>query len=510
MRFLLGYDVGSSSIKVSLLEAATGKTVASATSPASEMAMLAPKSGWAEQSPELWWQEAVHATAKLKKAFPFDKTEVGAIGIAYQMHGLVLVDKDLQPLRPSIIWCDSRAVEIGERAFTDLGELNCLKDYLNSPANFTASKLRWVIENEPEIWKKTYKILLPGDFIALRMTGEARTTISGLSEGIFWDFETRSLAQKLLEYYDIPESVIPKPVETFGEQGFLTAKAAAELGLQTGTPITYRAGDQPNNAFSLNVLHPGEIAATAGTSGVIYGITDRNQADFKSRVNTFVHVNDSETTRRNGVLLCINGTGILNSWLRRMTGGLDYDAMNAAAAKVAPNAEGVIFLPFGNGAERVLENRQLGAQLLGVQFNRHGMGHLFRAAQEGIVFSLNYGFEIMKTLGVQANTIRAGHANLFLSPIFREAFANTTGATIELYNTDGATGAARGAGIGVGFYKNFQEAFTGLQRLKTIEPTVPLQKVYQEGYHNWSLALNNALNYEHFKMQTLENQYFAF
>jgi xylulokinase len=489
MKFLLGYDIGSSSVKVSLLEAATGKTVASATSPASEMAMAAPKSGWAEQSPELWWQEVVHATAKLKKAFHFDKTDVGAIGIAYQMHGLVLVDKNLQPLRPSIIWCDSRAVKIGEKAFHDLGELNCLENYLNSPANFTASKLRWVIENEPDIWKKTYKIMLPGDFIALRMTGEARTTISGLSEGIFWDFKTRSLAQKLLQYYEISEDVIPQRVETFGEQGFLNATAAAELGLQIGTPITYRAGDQPNNAFSLNVLHKGEIAATAGTSGVIYGITDRNEADWKSRVNTFVHVNDSETARRNGVLLCINGTGILNSWLRRMTGGLDYDAMNAAAAKVSPNSEGVLFLPFGNGAERVLENRQLGAQLLGVQFNRHGLGHLFRAAQEGIVFSLNYGFEIMKNIGVQANTVRAGQANLFLSPIFREAFANTTGATIELYNTDGATGAARGAGIGVGYYKNFQEAFVGLQKLKTIEPTADLQKVYQEGYQNWLSAL---------------------
>ncbi len=489
MKFLLGYDIGSSSIKVSLLEAATGKTVVSATSPASEMAMSAPKSGWAEQSPELWWQEVIHATAKLKNAFHFNKTDVGAIGIAYQMHGLVLVDKNLQPLRPSIIWCDSRAVEIGERAFENLGEIHCLGNYLNSPANFTASKLRWVIENEPDIWKKTYKIMLPGDFIASRMTGEARTTTSGLSEGIFWNFETRSIARKLLQYYEISEDVIPERVETFGEQGFLTAKAADELGLQMGTPITYRAGDQPNNAFSLNVLHKGEIAATAGTSGVIYGITDRNEADLKSRVNTFVHVNDSEAARRNGVLLCINGTGILNSWLRRMTGGLNYDAMNAAAAKIPPNSEGVLFLPFGNGAERVLENRQLGAQLLGVEFNRHGQGHLFRAAQEGIAFSLNYGFEIMKSIGVQANTIRAGQANLFLSPIFREAFANTTGATIELYNTDGATGAARGAGIGVGFYKNFQEAFVGLQKLKTIEPTADLQEIYKEGYQNWLLQL---------------------
>ena len=494
MKYLLGYDIGSSSVKVSLLEAETGKTVASATSPSVEMAMFAPKSGWAEQSPDMWWQEVKNATAILRGAFSFDKTEVGAIGISYQMHGLVLVDKNQNALRPSIIWCDSRAVEIGEKAFEELGESFCLENYLNSPANFTASKLRWVIENEPQIWEKTHKMMLPGDFIAMKMTSDIRTTASGLSEGIFWNFKKRGIAQSLLKNYGITEGVIADRVETFGEQGFLNFKAAEALGLKAGTPVTYRAGDQPNNAFSLNVLNSGEVAATAGTSGVVYGISEKNDYDEKSRVNTFVHVNDTDAARRNGVLLCINGTGILNSWLRRMTGGLDYAAMNDEAMKIAVGTEGVTFLPFGNGAERVLENRQIGAQLLGVNFNRHGAGHLFRAAQEGIVYALNYGFDIMKTVGVEAKTVRAGQANMFLSPVFREAFANTTGATVELYNTDGSVGAARGAGVGVGFYKNFNEAFVGLQKVDTIEPKSDLQAAYTEGYENWLLALKKALN----------------
>lgn len=501
MKYLLGYDIGSSSVKVSLLEAETGKTVASATSPSVEMAMSAPKAGWAEQSPDMWWQEVKNATAILmahpdivgRGAFSFDKTAVGAIGISYQMHGLVLVDKNQNALRPSIIWCDSRAVEIGEKAFQDLGEAFCLENYLNSPANFTASKLRWVIENEPHIWEKTHKMMLPGDFVAMKMTGDIRTTASGLSEGIFWNFKKRGIAQSLLKNYGITEGVVADRVETFGEQGFLTEKAAAELGLKAGTPITYRAGDQPNNAFSLNILNPGEVAATAGTSGVVYGISDKNDYDEKSRVNIFVHVNDTETAHRNGVLLCINGTGILNSWLRRMTGGLNYAAMNDEAMKITVGTEGVTFLPFGNGAERVLENKQLGAQLLGVNFNRHGAGHLFRAAQEGIVFALNYGFDIMKTVGVEAKTVRAGQANMFLSPVFREAFANTTGATVELYNTDGSVGAARGAGVGVGFYKNFNEAFVGLQKVATIEPKADLQAAYTEGYQNWLSALQKAM-----------------
>ena len=490
MKYLIGYDLGSSSVKACLLEAETGKTVAAATSPSSEMSMLAVKAGWAEQHPEMWWSELKNATKMLQKVFSFDKNEVGGIGISYQMHGLVMVDKAQKVLRPSIIWCDSRAVEIGNYAFKSLGKKYCLKHYLNSPGNFTASKLRWVIENEPALWEQTDKMMLPGDFIAMRMTGEARTTISGLSEGIFWDFKKRKIASKLLKEYGIYENVIPEIVETFGNQGVLTKKAATELGLAAGTPIAYRAGDQPNNAFSLNVLQPGEVAATAGTSGVVYGINEEAKSDKKSRVNSFVHVNDSEAVARNGVLLCVNSTGSLNSWLNRtIGGGLSYAQMNEEGSKTPIGAAGLRFVPFGNGAERILENKASAAHLSGLNFNIHQQGHLFRAAQEGIVFALQYGLEIMQKMGVETKTVRAGHANMFLSPLFREAFANTTGATIELYNTDGATGAARGAGIGVGYYKNFAEAFVGLDKLEVLEPKLELMEQYGKVYEEWKSLL---------------------
>ncbi len=494
MTYLLGYDLGSSSVKVSLVEAATGKTLASAQSPSAEMAMLALHEGWAEQHPDMWWAELVNATNLLRGRFPFKSEDVLAIGISYQMHGLVLVDKDQNVLRPSIIWCDSRAVAIGNQAFEWLGKEDCLKNHLNSPANFTAAKLGWVIENEPHIWDKTDKMMLPGDFIAMKMTGEIRTTASGLSEGIFWHFKRRELSQLILDAFAISESTIPELVETFGNQGFMSEKAAAELGLKAGTPITYRAGDQPNNAFSLNVLNVGEVAATAGTSGVVYGITDKADYDLQSRVNTFVHVNNTEETPRNGVLLCINGTGISNAWMRRATGGLSYDEMTTEAAKIAVGTEGVKILPFGNGSERIFNNKQIGASIHGLDFNRHSAAHLFRATQEGIVFALNYGLGIMKNVGVKVETVKAGRANLFLSPLFREAFANTTGATIELFDTDGATGAARGAGIGCGYYKNEKEAFIGLEKINTIEPNESLKAAYTEGYENWLAVLNEQLN----------------
>ncbi len=488
MKYLLGYDVGSSSVKVALLDIETGKALATATSPDQEMGMIAKEPGWAEQHPDSWWQEAVNATHKLKAKYLFDPALVAGIGISYQMHGLVVVDKDLRPLRPSIIWCDSRAVEIGNNAMDDLGAAYSLQHLLNSPGNFTASKLKWVKDKEPEIFEQIRYFMLPGDYLAMRMSGTPQTTVSGLSEGIFWDFAEQKISHKLLDLYGFDSSLVPEITDTFSPQSQLSASAAAALGLKAGTPIAYRAGDQPNNAFSLNVLQPGEVATTAGTSGVVYGINAQATSDPLSRVNTFAHVNSTPEAQRNGVLLCVNGTGILNSWVRRFAGGISYDEMNQQAAQTPVGAEGLIFLPFGNGAERVLENRLVGGHLQGLNFNTHSSAHVFRAAQEGIVFALHYGLQVMREMGVQTNTVRAGHANLFLSPLFREAFANTTGATIELYDTDGAQGAARAAGIGTGVY-DFQSAFNGLTQIATFEPHADLQEKYANTYAVWEEAL---------------------
>ncbi|MGY3091302.1 xylulokinase [Hymenobacter sp. UYAg731] len=490
MKYLLGYDIGSSSIKVSLLDVATGKAVATAISPKQEMEISVPQAGWAEQRPERWWQECVNATAQLKAEYGFDTSLVAGIGITYQMHGLVLIDKTGQVLRPAIIWCDSRAVDLGNQAFAELGEKHCLENYLNSPGNFTASKLKWVRENEPDVYARILKIQLPGDYIAFKLSGQLQTTVSGLSEGVFWNFKQQNIAQELLNYYGISADLLPEVVDTFSVQGQLSTEAAQELGLTAGTPISYRAGDQPNNAFSLNVLNPGEIAATAGTSGVVYGITDAPASDPASRVNAFVHVNHTAAQPRNGVLMCMNGTGILNSWLRKMVGEIPYDEMNHRAAQALVGSDGLVFLPFGNGAERILENRPTNAELHGLKFNIHSQAHLLRAAQEGIVFALIYGLNIMRQMGVPVRTVRAGNANMFLSPVFREAFVNAGNVTLELYNTDAAQGAARGAGIGAGIYASAAEAFGGLECILTEVPTEALREQYQVAYNRWQDVLS--------------------
>lgn len=496
MNYLLGIDLGSSSVKVSLVEVDSGKCAASASYPETEAPIKALQPEWAEQRPEDWWNYFKKALSSLNSK-PSTLNSIEAIGISYQMHGLVCLDKNRQPLRDAIIWCDSRGVPYGDQAFHDIGEEKCLSHLLNSPGNFTASKLAWVKENEPELFDKIDKIMLPGDYLAMRLSGEAVTTACGLSEMMLYDYHCRDakscVSDDVMQYYGFPKDIIPPLVPTFGIQGKVSEEAAKELGLRQGIPIAYRAGDQPNNALSLNVLHPGEIAATAGTSGVVYGVSDKVSYDPKSRVNTFLHVNHTLEHPRLGILHCVNGCGILNSWMRRHIGSwetispkqLAYEDMNRIAADIPIGSDGLSILPFGNGAERVMENRDMGCSIHGLNFKRHTHAHLFRAAQEGVVFAFMYGMEVMQSLGMTLDKIHAGKANMFLSPIFRETLAGVSGATIELYDTDGSIGAARAAGIGAGYYTSPDEAFASLKRLVVIEPDEKLAEQYKEAYQRW-------------------------
>lgn len=494
--YLLGYDIGSSSVKASLVNAESGKCVSSAFFPKTEAEIIAVKPGWAEQNPESWWENLKLATQAVLTKSGVDARDIKAIGISYQMHGLVCVDKNGQVLRPAIIWCDSRAVPYGQKAIEMLGEEMCLSHLLNSPGNFTASKLAWIKENEPAIYERIDKIMLPGDYIAMRLSGTICTTISGLSEGMFWDFKNGRIADFLMNHYGFDSSLIADIKSTFSEQGRVNAAAACELGLKEGTSITYRAGDQPNNALSLNVFNPGEIASTAGTSGVVYGVNGEVNYDPKSRVNTFAHVNHSAEQTRLGVLLCINGTGILNSWVKRTVApeGISYNDMNVLAAQAPIGSAGLSILPFGNGAERMLENKETGCSVQGINFNLHEKSHIVRAAQEGIVFSFKYGIDIMEQMGIFIQKIHAGKANMFLSPLFREMLAGVTGAVIELYDTDGSVGAAKGAGIGAGIYKDNNEAFATLEKVEVIEPKPADREAYAGAYGRWKQCLLNVLS----------------
>ena len=490
--YLLGIDIGTSSIKVSVVDIATRKRSATAQYPEEEVEIKTVQPGWAEQSPEIWWQHATQAILRLNATGSFDPKAIRAIGIAYQMHGLVLVDKDQHVLRDSIIWCDSRAVELGEEVFTEIGKEKCLHHLLNSPGNFTASKLAWVKNNEPELYQKIAKAMLPGDFIAMKLTGNITTSIPALSEGIFWDFRQDELSKDIMEYYGFDQNIIPDIQPLFSVHGQLSADIATQLGLQEGIPVAYKSGDQPNNALSLNVLRPGEVAATAGTSGVIYGVSDALIYDPESRVNTFAHVTYSTTQKHTGMLLCINGTGSMYRWAKHnFAPDLSYDALNELAATAPVGSKGLKVLPFGNGAERILNNKYTGAQLLGIDLNVHGKPEIFRAVQEGIAFAFRYGLDIMRENGMQPTVIRAGMANLFLSELFAQTFVDVTGVPIALYENDGSVGAAIGAGIGAGIFENAEEAFLHHEPVRYLEPKNTA--AYEPLYTEWKNLLNKAL-----------------
>ncbi len=489
---LLGIDVGTSSIKVSVVDAQTQQCISSSQYPDTESDIISPKPGWAEQSPEMWWEHSKAAIRKSNSSNKYNPKDIVAIGIAYQMHGLVVVDKQGNSLRNSIIWCDSRAVKIGNEAFQSIGPQKSLERLLNSPGNFTASKLAWVKANEPEVYEQIDKIMLPGDYIALQLTGEVTTSVSALSEGVFWDFKEDQLSDDVMEYYKFNKDLFPEINPVFSEHGKLSNRVAEELGLSAGIPVTYKSGDQPNNALSLNVLQPGEVAATAGTSGVIYGVSDKLIYDPQSRVNTFAHVNYTGQQKRLGVLLCINGTGSLNRWIKNMMGSaLSYTEMNAQASKVEIGSNGLRILPFGNGAERMLNNRIVGTHFHNIDLNFHSQAHIFRATQEGIAFAFRYGLDIMRESGMNPTVIRAGKANMFLSDLFAEAFVNATHVPVELYQNDGSIGAAIGAGIGAKIFSSESEAFSKAKRIQYIEPTAIGQ--YEEAYQEWKALLEKQL-----------------
>lgn len=500
---LLGIDLGTSSIKVSVVDSSTHKSIASAQFPEAEVDIISLQPGWAEQSPDLWWEHVKQAVLKCNATQLYDPKDIGAIGIAYQMHGLVLLDKDQHVLRNSIIWCDSRAIEIGEKAFNAIGEKKCLSHLLNSPGNFTASKLAWVKENEPETYGRVDKAMLPGDFIAMKLTGEVTTTTSALSEGIFWDFKNHSISKDVLNYFDFESSFFPEYQPVFSAHGTLKEIVASRLSLTPGIPVTYKAGDQPNNALSLNVLKPGEVAATAGTSGVIYGVSDRMEYDPQSRINSFAHVNHEQNKNRIGVLLCINGAGIFNRWIKNMFGAQHtYETLNVEASNIEVGSNGLLTIPFGNGAERMLNNALTGAHFHNLDFNIHSLGHLVRSTQEGIAFAFRYGLDIMKENGIEPCIIRAGKANMFLSSVFTESFVNATGVAVELHQCDGSVGAAIGAGIGAGV---FSESDLSTKALKVVEPSQ--QEQYNEIYHRWKTVLDAQLQKlnEKKSLQSIEN-----
>jgi xylulokinase len=490
---LCGIDVGTSSIKVSVVDAANQQLIYSTSFPEIENEISSPAPGFAEQDPEHWWYCVQQAILKANASHTYNPLDISAIGISYQMHGLVVLDDEEQVVRPSIIWCDSRAVSIGQKAFDTLGTY-CETNLLNSPGNFTASKLAWVKENQPEVYVRIKHVMLPGDFIAGRLTKHFTTTASALSEGIFYDFQTDTISSAVLDYFKFDKSLFPAIQDVFSSHGTIVSEVADALGLNKQVLVTYKAGDQPNNAFSLGVLQPGDIATTAGTSGVVYGISDELKYDKHNRVNSFAHVNYTNHAKRIGVLMCINGTGILNRWVKQtVCSDLSYVQMNELAANTTIGSKGLLCVPFGNGAERIFQNKLVGASFEHLDFNRHGRAEMIRSAQEGIAFSMAYGIEMLADAGIKPTKLKAGFANMYLSDVFAQTIVNAANVSVDLLESDGAFGAALGAGLGLKYYKTEDEAVANIKHIKTINPSSAELSQTKTAYESWKELVKQKL-----------------
>jgi xylulokinase len=483
----IGFDIGSSFVKAALVEVETGKPIARARVPEVEIPMEAQQLGWAEQHPNLWWQYLCEATQKLLTETDINAEQISSIGISYQMHGLVLVDRDLNPLRKSIIWCDSRATSYGEKAFEKLGKGYCKDHLLNSPGNFTASKLAWVIENEPELYQKAYKLMLPGDFLAAKLSGIPQTTITGLSEGIFWDFKNDQASQALFDHYQIDQSLVPEVVDNFTVQATVSNAGAQATGLKEGTPITYRAGDQPNNAYTLGARKAGDVVATGGTSGVVYALTDQLSGNELTKVNTFAHVNYQPQQKMFGKLLNLNGAGIQYRWLHQLMGEVGYEKLNEMAQQAPIGSNGLQVFPFGNGAERMLDNKVVNGHISNINFNIHDNNHMVRATLEGIAFAMIYGIEILKNDGVDIENLKVGNDNLFLSDVFSKTIADTLGISIQMLEATGAEGAAKASISNPHQTQNNDN----INITKTIKPNPKLQVESIASFEKWKTQLLN-------------------
>ena len=483
----IGFDIGSSFVKAALVEVETGKPIARARVPEVEIPMEAQQLGWAEQHPNLWWQYLCEATQKLLTETDINPEQISSIGISYQMHGLVLVDRDLNPLRKSIIWCDSRATSYGEKAFEKLGKGYCKDHLLNSPGNFTASKLAWVIENEPELYQKAYKLMLPGDFLAAKLSGIPQTTITGLSEGIFWDFKNDQASQALFDHYQIDQSLVPEVVDNFTVQATVSNAGAQATGLKEGPPITYRAGDQPNNAYTLGARKAGDVVATGGTSGVVYALTDQLSGNELTKVNTFAHVNYQPQQKMFGKLLNLNGAGIQYRWLHQLMGEVGYEKLNEMAQQAPIGSNGLQVFPFGNGAERMLDNKIVNGHISNINFNIHDNNHMVRATLEGIAFAMIYGIEILKNDGVDIENLKVGNDNLFLSDVFSKTIADTLGISIQMLEATGAEGAAKASISNPHQTQNNDN----INITKTIKPNPKLQVESIASFEKWKTQLLN-------------------
>ena len=492
MKFL-GLDIGTGGSRAVII-GSDGEV--SSSSVVEHMAFASPHIGWAEQSPEDWWRascEAIRGALKISGVDPF---EIGAVSFSGQMHGSVLLDEKDQVLRPALLWCDQRtADEVAE--ITETIGATRLIELVSNPAvtGFTLPKLLWVRTHEPQTWERVRSVLLPKDYIRLRLTGDKASDVADSSGTLLFDVRARKWSTEMLERFEIDESFRPSVYESTDVTGVISKAGAEATGLKEGTPVIAGAGDNAAGAIGAGIVKPGSVGVTIGTSGVVFIVTDQPKLDLKGRVHSLCHAVPGRW-HMTGVTLA---AGQSLKWFREMLGqGATYDELTKQAESVPSGSDGAVWLPYLMGERTPHLDPNARAAFVGLTAS-HTRGHLTRAIMEGVAFSLREAIDIFRELGAPINEIRLGGGGA-RSQLWRKIQADVYGQTVSTITADegAAFGAAILAGVGVGAWKTVDEACAATIKIdKQIEPDFASHEVLENNYKAYKMlhsALGPVLN----------------
>ncbi|HOD80027.1 MAG TPA: xylulokinase [Phycisphaerae bacterium] len=488
MAYYLGIDIGTSGTKALVMDA-RAKVLATATG---EHAISAPRPGWSEQDPANWWQATVRAVRQAIAKAGVDGRQVAGIGLSGQMHGLVILDRGGKVLRPSIIWNDQRTAREAAEIEAAVGGKKKLIALVGNVAqtSFTLTKLLWVRRNEPKIYDKIAHMLLPKDYIRLRLTGEFVGDVSDMSGTLILDQKKRNWSKKIISTFQLDQRILPPVVESHEITGRLTADVAEQLGLSAGTPVVGGGGDQPAGAVGNGVVVEGLTSATMGTSGVVYVHSSGYRTDPQSRVGTFCSCVQDEYC----LFGCILSAGGSFQWFRNTLGQAEvkqakkqrcdpYELLTAQAAAAPAGCEGVFWLPYLTGERTPHGDPYARACWIGMH-SRTTRNELVRSVMEGATFGMNDAVTLLRELGLSIRQIRLSGGGA-RSEFWRQLQADIYNATCVTINAEEgpAYGVALLAAAGTGRFKNVREACkAGISITRTIKPDAKSRKLYAQYY----------------------------
>ena len=496
--YVAGIDVGTGGTRAVIMDE-NGRIAASATE--EHQAFASPSIGWAEQRPEDWWRAAKIAIPKALEIGKLRGEQISCVGFSGQMHGAVMLDDFDKVVRPALIWCDVRTEKQCKELNERIGAERLIRLTCNPAlANFTLTKLMWTRENEPENWARVRSVMLPKDYVRLKLTGDRATDLADASGTLMLDVARRKWSMEILQAVEMDQSLLPSLCESPEVCGKISPEGAEATGLKAGTLVVAGAGDQAAGAVGMGIAMPGAVSATIGTSGVVFAATDHPAKDPKGRLHTFCHA----IPGRWHMMGVTQAAGLSLKWFRDCFGTKlgkhednSYDQLTAEAATVPAGADGLLWAPYLMGERTPHLDPNARAMLVGLTAS-HTRAHVVRAILEGVAFSLRDTFTIFSHMNVPVKSIRLGGGGA-RSPLWRQIQADVYGNEVEIVEAEegAAFGAAILAGVGAKFWPSVDVACDSVVRVvNRVRPSAANAAVMDASYKKYDrmyAAMKNVL-----------------